>query len=237
MLMRKLQIIFLTLVLVLGFQAAAQAIIVNDDSQAGVKIGDTYIPLSLTKGEKGYYFPEQTFQTAEGSFTLSVNTDIDPFILMAIGAVNFTPGPLAFVFGVAVPIAMPALPTTINASLVGGITDGDGVGGVTITPLLNPTILWNTALGAAWGAGPAGAGGPGPAGFPYVYGPAVFGPAAGPFGGAGLFTESISFTLSGGDSTGLTGFCSINPVPVPPTLVLMGSALLGLVGWRRFRKN
>jgi len=28
-----------------------------------------------------------------------------------------------------------------------------------------------------------------------------------------------------------------NPVPLPPTLLLFGSGLLGLVGWRRFRKE
>jgi hypothetical protein len=26
------------------------------------------------------------------------------------------------------------------------------------------------------------------------------------------------------------------PVPLPPTVLLLGSGLLGLVGWRRFRK-
>jgi|GEM_PF-3055187 len=30
---------------------------------------------------------------------------------------------------------------------------------------------------------------------------------------------------------------SVDPVPVPPALLLMGSGLLGLVGWRRFRKG
>ncbi|MCX5894100.1 MAG: hypothetical protein NTW80_14265, partial [Deltaproteobacteria bacterium] len=30
---------------------------------------------------------------------------------------------------------------------------------------------------------------------------------------------------------------SVNPVPVPCTLVLLGSGLLPLLGWRRFRKS
>jgi hypothetical protein len=30
---------------------------------------------------------------------------------------------------------------------------------------------------------------------------------------------------------------SVNAVPIPPTVLLLGSGLLGLVGWRRFRKG
>jgi hypothetical protein len=37
------------------------------------------------------------------------------------------------------------------------------------------------------------------------------------------------------DTTGLSA--TITTVPVPSTLLLLGSGLLGLGGWRRFRKS
>jgi hypothetical protein len=30
---------------------------------------------------------------------------------------------------------------------------------------------------------------------------------------------------------------SIDVVPLPPTVLLLGSGLIGLAGWRRFRKS
>jgi len=139
---------------------------------------------------------------------------------------------------VAVPIVMPGVPTIVNASLVGGLTDFTG-NGVSIAPFLTAGILDNMVVppGFAWGTGPAAAFGPGAPGAFYVYGPSVLPPAAGPPVGAALFSETISFLLSGNsDAAALTGFCAINVIPVPPTLLLMGTGLLGLVGWRRWRK-
>jgi hypothetical protein len=45
--------------------------------------------------------------------------------------------------------------------------------------------------------------------------------------------HGLTYTLTGGGLLEPAG----NPVPLPPTLVLFGSGLLGLVGWRRFRKG
>ena len=234
--MKKLRIIFLILVLILGFQVAAQAI--NAIPALEVKIGEETTSFELTKGKTGYYLPETTFQTTEGSITVAMDSNIDPFITMAIGAVNNTGGNLGFAFAVALPINLPPLPTIINASLVGGLTDSTG-NGVSITPFLTAAILDNSVVppGFTWGTGPAVVFGPGASGAFYVYGPFAVGPAAGPVGGAMLFTESLSFILSGNsDAAALTAHCSINPIPVPPALVLMGSGLLGLVGWRKFRQ-
>jgi uncharacterized membrane protein len=38
------------------------------------------------------------------------------------------------------------------------------------------------------------------------------------------------------DGNGYHGFLA-TPVPLPPTVLLLGSALLGLAGWRRMRKG
>ncbi len=53
--------------------------------------------------------------------------------------------------------------------------------------------------------------------------------------------EKIDFAVVnalglGPDSTELQAVFNTAPVPVPPTFLLLGSGLLGLVGWRRFRK-
>jgi hypothetical protein len=236
--MRKLQIIFLTLVLVLGIQVVAQAALLLPALE--VKIGENTKSFELNRTETGWALPKTSWETGDGSVSVELSTKTDPFIVMAVGAVNFTAGPLGYAFSLAVPIALPCPLTAVSASLVGGLTDSLG-DGVAIVPFLSPTILENLLVppGAAWGTGPAAAFGPGVPGAFYVYGPSAFGPAAGPPGpGAALFSETISFFLSGGfDAAALTGFCDINCVPVPPTLVLMGSGLLGLVGLWRWRKS
>jgi hypothetical protein len=49
---------------------------------------------------------------------------------------------------------------------------------------------------------------------------------------------SIVFDHLGGDYEGLLlDNVVVQVVPLPPTLLLLGSGLLGLVSWRRFRKN
>jgi hypothetical protein len=41
-----------------------------------------------------------------------------------------------------------------------------------------------------------------------------------------------TYNLTGGGQ-----LAALQPVPLPGTLLLLGSGLLGLVGWRRFRKS
>jgi hypothetical protein len=167
----------------------------------------------------------------------------DPIIAWGLTATNLAAVPLAFGFAVVVPIALPpGVPTVIAASVVGGMTDLTG-DGVAITPLNVPSGLLqdNTLASAAftWSVGTAVAFGAGTPGALYPYGPFAFGPAAGPLGaGADLLADSILFSLSPfGDIASLTGFCSIDPVPVPPSACLFGTGLLGLLGlgWRRMK--
>lgn len=72
--------------------------------------------------------------------------------------------------------------------------------------------------------------------YPYTSVPFAAANIAGPHA---LFGELVGFTLTGfGDVASLTGFCSITPaVPLPGTLLFLGSGLLGLVGVGLRRKN
>jgi hypothetical protein len=49
----------------------------------------------------------------------------------------------------------------------------------------------------------------------------------------------IEFTPNTGDSVGIDNvtFSRVTPVPLPPAVWLLGSGLLGLAGWRRWRKD
>jgi hypothetical protein len=57
------------------------------------------------------------------------------------------------------------------------------------------------------------------------------------------FAYADGGTYLGGDNflstsnPGFEGVASPNSVPLPPTVLLLGSGLLGLAGWRRFRKG
>jgi uncharacterized protein (TIGR03118 family) len=58
------------------------------------------------------------------------------------------------------------------------------------------------------------------------------------FGNGGNGGEPDTLYFSAGIGDGQHGlFGSLAPVPVPSTLMLLGSGLAGLVGWRRFRKT
>jgi uncharacterized protein (TIGR03118 family) len=55
-------------------------------------------------------------------------------------------------------------------------------------------------------------------------------------GGTGGNSDTLFFT-AGPDWEQRSLFGSVAPVPLPPTVLLLGSGLLGLAGWRRFRKG
>lgn len=244
---RKVTTLFLAICLILGLTQAAPAIVL--DSIAGpivtLTVGAERMEVPMTLGEKGWLLPAVNFTTALGSLDLNLSTDIspiDPLIGWGLVATNLAAVPVAFGFGVVIPIALPpGTPTVVAASVVGGMTDLTG-DGVAVIPLNVPSGLLQdntlTPPGFTWSVGPAVGF---PAGLPgalYPYGPFAFGPAAGPLGaGFHLFSDSVLFSLTPfGDITSLTGFCSV-VIPVPPSACLFGTGLLGLLGfgWRRMK--
>ena len=126
--------------------------------------GETYNLIS-----NGFVIPEQTVENGEGKVTISGSADADPAIAYGIAVADFG-APSTFGFSFSIPILpgeLPASPTTINSSVVGGLTDFTG-NGVSIAPVGPATLLqsnfltdlpafvWSVGPGAAFGAGPAG---------------------------------------------------------------------------------
>ncbi len=200
--------------------------------------GETY---NLTSN--GFIIPEQTVGNGKGKVTISGSADADPAIAYGIAVVDFgAPSTFGFLFSIPILAGeLPASPTSVNSSLVGGLTDFTG-DGVSIAPVGPATLLQDNYLtdlpAFVWSVGPGAAFGAGPAGSFYGYGPYAFGPAPGPLGPfGGSLVTTLDFSLSGGnDIAALTGYCAINPVPVPPTLLLLGSGLLGMAGLRLRKK-
>jgi hypothetical protein len=211
-----------------------------------ISSGGESFNLGYLQVEDGFVISEQTINFLEGDkITITGNASADPAISYGIAVTDFgAPSSFAFVFSIAVSAGeLPAMPTVVNSSIVGGLTDftGDGVAITATNPsgLIQDNYLQGVAF--TWSVGPSASFGPGTPGSLYTYGAYTFGPSAGPSGPySGAFFTALAFSLSGGgDIAALTGSCTINPapIPVPPAVLLLGSGLLGLVGFRRFRKG
>jgi hypothetical protein len=237
--MKRMRVVLLGLILVLALVSSSWAsagVVVTD---LGFLFNDQYyaVPLVPDPVKPGKMDVQPGFYIMTSDFFASISGSLDPDPIIALGfaVTNFGANPANFGFAAAVPIALGPMPTILNASISGGLTDFSG-NGVALGLVNQPTVLQNTAGPNSWGAGLAQAFAGQGAGAQYTYGPWVFGPAPGAPVPAGLFTESISFSLTGGnDIAALTSYCSITAVPLPPSAWLLGSGFLGLLGlgWRR----
>jgi hypothetical protein len=163
--------------------------------------------------------------------------DPDPAISYSIGVTDFG-APSVFGFFFSSPIVVPAGPTSVNASISGGLTDFSG-NGVTITPtgaLLQISSVGPPVTNMGVDVGPTVSGGPGLPGANYTYGAFGAGPIAGPAGPWTTLSITLGFSLSGGnDSAALTGFAQI--VPEPSSVFMLGAGVLGLLYFARRRQK
>jgi hypothetical protein len=235
--MKSLKIYALALILVLGLAASAWA-----DLYANLWVNNEIfqIPIMVTTSSD-MNVPGNPTAIVGSDFTGSAWIKVDPDPAVAYG-LSFTSGanPLSLTFVFAGPAFVINTPSLVKASISGGLTDIDGLG-VSLLPFQNPLIQTNTALlngapvGVPWGVGAGYNFGPGGPGAKYTFQTSM-GPNGGPPPIVTGMNETVSFTLSGGgDIASFTGYCAIDPVPVPGSVLLMGSGLLGLVGlrWRR----
>jgi hypothetical protein len=191
-----------------------------------------------------YQVDNWQYSTSEYSVQLSALLDPDPSIAYGIAVSDFG-APSTFSFAFSTPIVAVSAPNTVQASIVGGLTDFTG-DGVSLTPTGSKVQVSEvgsplTNMGVDVGDGLTV--GTGAAGALYTYGAFATVPTAGP--GPGPWTtlqQSVSFTLSGGsDVAVLTGFASIEPgsprpVPEPTSLALMAGGLVSLAALVRKRR-
>jgi hypothetical protein len=170
--------------------------------------------------------------------TISGVLQPDPAISYSIGVTDFG-APSTFGFFFSSPIVLGPGPTSVDASVTGGLTDFTG-NGVTITPTaaflqLADVGAPTTNMGVNVG-GPV-SGGPGAAGANYSYGPFGAGPLAGPAGPWSTLSVTVGFTLTGGsDSAALTGFAEIVSVPEPSSVCMLATGAMGLLYFARRRR-
>jgi hypothetical protein len=162
--------------------------------------------------------------------------DPDPSIGWGVTVTDFG-APSIFGFFFTTPIIVGPGPTTVDASVSGGLTDFTG-NGVAITPTgpllaISTVGLPTTSMGVD--VGPAVGFGPGPPGA-HSYGLHTAGPMPGPAGPWSVLSVTVGFSLSGGaDVASLTGFSQI--VPEPSSVVMMVMSGLGLLICARFRRR
>jgi len=165
--------------------------------------------------------------------------DPDPAISYTIGVTDFgAPSVFGFFFGS--PIVIGATPTTVDASVVGGLTDfsGNGVAMAPTAAFLQISDVGPPSTNMGVNVGGPGGGGPGAPGALYGYGPFADGPQPGPAGPWAILSVTVGFSLSGGqDSFALTGFSQIVEVPEPSSVCMLAIATVGLVFFARRRRR
>jgi hypothetical protein len=200
------------------------------------------LPLVLNQEGTGFNLSDGGLQFSGAEIVgLDFSGLFDPIVSLGLGVVDFG-APSDFGVAIVAPLS-PQLSGLLTStfSLEGTVTDG-GQDGASITPfggshvgkgLVNATDVVN--------AGPAVTYIP-DAGGPFLYGPytdsATYDPVSLLGGPATSFGITVGFTGSGGgDSYSLASTHSINPVPEPASMLLIGTGLIGLaVFGRRLRK-
>lgn len=236
----------LAFLLALGLSGPAGAVPIGDfgfelhvdgnlvqDGLAGLPVVQTYNP---TTSDWGW---ELTAPVNGGDFTIeswSSTYELDPFVTNNVVLTNNTPNPQAYIISVAIPIPAFGYQQVVASSVGVTATDSNGNNSlsVTSTALYTGTVNGNPVLTLLDPVSLTTANClpfPGP-GCTATTSDGVLSQAVAP-GVATQIGITLAFTLSPGDSIGITSRFEI--VPEPMTLVLMGGGLIGLAAAGRRR--
>ena len=144
--MKRTSIAFMALFIVVGLTTSAMALGVTISS------GGESINLSYLQVADRFVIPEQTIYFSGGDrVTITGSASADPLITYSLTVTDFgAPSDFGFTFGIPVLAGeLPAQPTVVNSSIVGGLTDftGDGVYITATHPTgLSRTIIWKALI-------------------------------------------------------------------------------------------
>ena len=171
-----------------------------------------------------------------------VRADVDPFVNGNFSIQNNSAITQTYTFTVTLPITPPVVPTsTIGGSIGVTVTDTNNSGSATVGSV-GSGFVFNAANDGTTTLQLLGPG--------FVLDAPFAGGSSTAFANAGLPGGTIAsvaangtisithtFTLTAGDSIGLTSFYLVNPVPEPGTLALFASGASGLLALGRRRRS
>ena len=228
------------LVLALGFAASASAVPIGDyvfslsvggavvqNGLGGLPTAPTYNPVT---GLHGFQLTAPVTGTGFTINSWSSQYLVDPQITNNVNITNTGGVPQAYILSVAIPISAFAYNAAVFSSVGFSVTDSNGAGGLSVT---SPIFYTGTVNGGSTLTllDPVSISAANCSPFPSTPGCTATtsdGIASQPIG-PGVATQigiTLAFTLSPGDSIGITSRFEI--VPEPATLLLFGSGLFGI---------
>ncbi len=217
------------------FAQGASAAVIAPSLQVSVDGYEYQVPVVRHPDGSDKWIVDNYYMDAGGDhMMINATLDPDPSIAWGISVTDFG-APSSFSFTFTSPIVPTSSPTTVTASLTGGMTDNTG-NGISMTPTqanLDGDLFLELQTSATGIGGPTtnmgvdvGTGFSAPAGLPgalHNYLSQVAGPQLGPSGGPfDVLSSTFAFLGSGdGDIYSMTGFASIETVPEPGMIGLM----------------